>query len=75
MHDTFSWLLRLTLVIENEKIDKLSRQDAENIGSTVTATLLSKNSLKDKKIISNQKDYKIQISELKDQIEDLRKNC
>ena len=55
-----------------KKIDKLSRQDAENIGSTVTATLLSKNSLKDK-IISNQKDYKIQISELKDQIKDLRK--
>ena len=69
---TFQLATWLTLVIENEKIDKLSRQDAENIGSTVTATLLSKNSLKDK-IISNQKDYKIQISELKDQIKDLRK--
>ena len=70
---TFQLATWLTLVIENEKIfDKLSRQDAENIGSTVTATLLSKNSLKDK-IISNQKDYKSQISELKDQIKDLRK--
>lgn len=72
-HTAFQLASWLIVLIENEKVDNLTREDAEDIGFAVTATLLGKNSLKKQDVLRYQ-EYANTLSSLKDQIKELRQS-